>query len=474
MELLLGMDLGTSYYKVALFDRRGKLCGLGRVATPTCAEGEGIREVPVAAFWSALLEALHSALHQAHAEASDLRGACYSSQANTFLLLDEAFAPLTPLVVWTDTRAPIDPAVRELWNREDFSRTTGVGTHVGPVLFINKAIWFRRNRPDLWRRVRHIMTISDFLTFSLTGAPVGDGGTASLTGLCNPTTVDWWDEALQAVAWKRSFLSRPYRPGTTIGSTTRQAENRLSLPAGIVFVAGGLDHHLAALGAGLGSIAPLSDSTGTVLACVHRCDTSRPTSQGCVGPDVGSGFYQLAFDGNGAGVLEWYQRRYAPDIAFPELIAAAADVPIGADGLIALPSAHTRADLSGFLGPGSLPRTPGRCVRAILESIVVSLDRLVETLCPERRPPRIVATGGGARSETWLQLKADLLGIEFVTTDCPEPACRGAAMLAAVAAGWYPSLDDVSQAWTRLRATFRPDAQRHQHYARLLEKRRTK
>jgi xylulokinase len=96
-------------------------------------------------------------------------------------------------------------------------------------------------------------------------------------------------------------------------------------------------------------------------------------------------------------------------------------------------------------------------VRAILESTAESLAALVRRLSSTTgRPVRILATGGGARSDLWLQIKADRLGTEMVRTACPEPACRGAAMLAAVGYGWYDRLSDVSAAWTSVEHTFSP------------------
>ena len=104
MDLVLGIDLGTSYFKLGLFDRSGDLRGLGRVATPTKTPNGSICEVPVNDFWSSLRSGLATALQQASARAEDIRAMGYSSQANSFLLLDGHDRPLTPLILWTDVR----------------------------------------------------------------------------------------------------------------------------------------------------------------------------------------------------------------------------------------------------------------------------------------------------------------------------------------------------------------------------------
>ena len=110
MDLALGIDLGTSYFKLGLFDRQGRMLGLGRVPVETTGAARRC-ELPVERFWSALRAGLGQALSMAGAERSAVRAVSYSSQANTFLLLDSAGEPLTPLVVWSDLRAePPDPA----------------------------------------------------------------------------------------------------------------------------------------------------------------------------------------------------------------------------------------------------------------------------------------------------------------------------------------------------------------------------
>jgi len=86
----------------------------------------------------------------------------------------------------------------------------------------------------------------------------------------------------------------------------------------------------------------------------------------------------------------------------------------------------------------------------------LSLKTLLDNLSPDGRPNRIVATGGGAKSDLWLQIKADMLNVEFVRTNCLEPATRGAAKTAAVAANWFPSLQQTSEAWTKIIKVFEP------------------
>ncbi|MDD4889240.1 MAG: FGGY-family carbohydrate kinase, partial [Phycisphaerae bacterium] len=439
MELVLGIDLGSSYFKLGLFDRAGQLRGLGRVAVQP-DRGDGSRcEWPVERFWDTLRTGLADALGAAGGRPADIRGVSYGSQANSFVLLDQADQPITPLILWPDARTAGEPdeAIDRLSRRDDFLATTGLGMF-GVEFAVAKVRWLRRHQPDAWRRVARIQTISDYLVFGLTGERLGDVGTASLLGLFDLPRGCWWPAAMDELELDAAIFSTPLPPGGEIGLTTAAATERMGLPAGVPMAAGSLDHHMAAVGAGAGTLAPVSESTGTVIACLRYLDEFRPLPGCCMGL-TGQGapqFYQLAFDDGGAGSLEWYLRTYTPNLTMSQLLALAAAAPPGCDGLTAKPGCERYPGLGGF-AHAAAAHTPGHYSRAILEATAASLARLVDTLCPSARPERIVATGGASRSDLWLQIKADATGATLVSPACPEPACLGAAILAAVAAGWF-------------------------------------
>ena len=431
MGLLLGIDLGTSYFKLGLFDNELRLRGLGRQPVPVTGPLPR-QEVAIDAFWRTLRSGLDEALAAAGASPGDIIALSWSSQANSFLLLDGADTPLTPFLLWTDSRQPVLPeALRQLNRHPDFLATTGIGTGLGAGSAVTKLAWFQRESPACWSRAARVLTISDYLAWSLTGRWCGDAGTASLLGLMDQRRLVWWPEALSAAGLREDLLVTPLRPGTLIGPVTPAGSVQLGLTAGIPLAAGSLDHHAAALGAGLGTRAPVSESTGTVLACVAMCDRYQPREGLCTLPGVEPGAWtQLAFDNNGAGVLEWYRRTFAPDTSFAELDRLAATVPPDCDGLAARPLPHLQPGLDGFAN-----RRPthghGHYARAIMTATADSLGVLLDRLCPAARPARVVATGGGAHSPFWLQLKRERLGLDIFPADCPEPACRGAALLAA-------------------------------------------
>jgi xylulokinase len=417
-----------------LFDRNGGMRGLGRVRVETRSPAPGRVELAVEDFWALLRRGLAEALAQAGATAGDISGVSYSSQATTLVLLDRRDRPLTPFIVWTDRRGdPIEPAIAAFARQPRFQQAIG-HTGFAAESAVPKLRWFMRHEPRIWAEAARVMTLADYFTFALTGERVGDASTAAFLGLYHLGERRWWQEALAAFGIEAGRLSTPLRPGAACGRTGAAAPACLGVPAGIPFAVGAIDHHAAAIGSGLGRLADLSISTGTVLAALAIVDDVVPV-EGCYhGPHTdGVRYYRLAFDPHGAGELEDYQRRQAPGLTIERLLELAAQTPAGARPATA--ECNTPSDTDH-----------GRAVRAVLERVAATHRRLVETTAGGRRVGRVIATGGGARSPLWLQIEADMLDARIVRPASPERACLGAAAFAAVAAGLHASLATATAA----------------------------
>lgn len=452
MPLLLGIDLGTSYFKVGLFERDGTLKGLGRVRVEKDSPQVGWLELPVDRFWALLRQALGDALQEAAAKPTDIVGVSYSSQASTFVLLDGSGAPLTPLVFWNDRRVERVPEAWTTFSRtEAFHRAVGFGG-ISVESAVAKWHWFREHEPALWSRARWCLTIADYLTYTLTGEMAGDASTAALLGLYHLPDRRWWSDALAAFEIDARRLVTPLPPGSACGRTGGGATHRLSLPPGIPFAVGALDHHGAAMGAGLERFADASISTGTVLAAVSVADRIEPLA-GCFhGPHFdGARYFRLAFHPDGTGKLDRFQRRFAPDRSIEALIAEAAVLAPGA-----------RPDAEPWTAAWSVDRA--RAIRALIEEVAWTHRALLHAVSDDRVLARISATGGGARSAAWLAIMADIIGRPIMTPACPERACLGAAVFAAVAAGWYANVAEAARGMVRAEREFVPDAARHSAY----------
>ncbi|HUX20040.1 MAG TPA: FGGY family carbohydrate kinase, partial [Spirochaetia bacterium] len=374
MDCLLGIDLGTSYFKFALVDRAGRVQGSSRIAVPVSSPLPGRQEISADEFLHAIESGIAEAIEGAGIEGREICGISYSSQANSFIILDRSAQPLTPIILWSDHRVD-RPGERlvELWQHPDYLDATGIDIR-DRELAAAKMEWFHRTQPGVWERAARVLTISDYLTFLLTSRASGDESTASLLGMWDGRKGCWWAPALEAVGLREEQLAELQAPGSRCGETRGPSVRRLGLPEGVPFAVGSLDHYAAAVGAGLGCLSDTSESTGTVLACVHLHRERRPDRAYCTGPTAIPGrFYRLAFGPNGARGLEWLRNRLGGALSVEALADLASSSPEGARGLFAPAAIQPDAPLSEIFIPSGVVPGPGDFARAVMESTAASL-----------------------------------------------------------------------------------------------------
>jgi len=269
--------------------------------------------------------------------------------------------------------------------------------------------------------------------------------------------LNWMPAACESVGLDPAALPPIVRAGSDLGPIRPMVAEMFDLPPGVRVIMGALDQYAGAIG--VGNVAPggVSETTGTVLAVV-RCSADfspadAPFFQGPAwAPDR---FYRMAFGSVSANLLEWYRNGLPDRPSYAELDALAAAAPAGAAGLSLRADALARPVGEGFVG-GDARQERGRAVRCILETVARALADHVRTLCGAEPPAEIRCAGGGARSDIWLQIKADVTGIPMTALTCPEPTSLGAAMLAARALGWG-GLEELAARWIRPRRRFVPD-----------------
>jgi len=460
-NFFLGIDLGTSYFKAGIFDETGHLKGLGRQFVHKISDGTTC-ELPVDIFWKTIRNCLNEAIQMADIPVNSIKSLSYSSQVNSFILLDKNNNPLTPLLLWLDRRA--SGMELPIVNADEMMKQTGLGVAPNEHFAIAKLNWFRKQQPEIWKKTAFIMSISDFLTFSLTGHKTCDYSTASMSGMFDIVNCTWWKKQLDNFGINSDMLPVPQRIGAYVGETTQNATKQTGLPTGISFCLGGLDHHIAAIGTGIPVNGFINESTGTVLSCVDYTDNYFPRKNICIAPGLHNGsFFRMMFDENGASSLEWYQKNYAPEYTIPELLEMAANVESGCEGLTACPCACTYPGLSGFTFTGNIRYRHGHYIRALLESTAHSLFRLITELKQDSPIPPVVSSGGGSRSQLWVNIKSEIInsssafplekgrgGVAFIP-ECTESACMGAAMMGALGTKTFNNYNLLIDKWLRLR-----------------------
>ncbi len=427
--LFLGIDLGTSYFKAGVFDESGKMVGLGRVAVKKNIIRRSV-EMSLIDFWSSLKEVVQEAIKCSGAQLSEIRAVSYSSQANSIILMDENLRALTPIIIWNDQSGEVIEELKQFTEVSEWMNVSGIGCGVSYGLTFAKVCWLQKRFPKMWKKVKYIKTLPDYLTFELTDLNVIDSSTASLSGLLDSKNEIWWGKALNFASIDKSLLPVVERIGTSLGKISISGARRLGISFNTDYVLGGLDHHMAAIGNELRSTNEISESTGTVMAVVQRVDKYEPKSGIFTGPsDLPGDYFSLAFDENGASTLEWYHKTFANTFSLDKLVEQASCVANGCDGLFALPCAKDYEGLNGFINIKPIHHH-GHFARAIMESTARSLGSIIKKLGAQRDYV-IVSTGGGSKINLWSEVKRDILQIQILISNHSEAACRGAAIIAA-------------------------------------------
>lgn len=476
MGHLIGIDAGTTALKAGVFDAVGATLAVAteeyRLVTPAADRVELDPE----RYWQALVGATGRALEQAGVAPAEVEAMSVSSQGETVTPVAADGTPLGPSIVWLDNRARAEAA--ELASRFDIETiyaATGV-PEVNPTWPACKILWWSRHEPDLFARTARFLLVEDLLLHRLTGRFVSEGGVLSTTLLYDIRSGGWWPPMLDALGLGPERLPEIAAPGAVVGLLRPQAAEVLGLRSGVRVVAGGMDQGAGAVGVGNVAAGVVSESTGgalTLQASIERSDGDRTRRTPVYVHSAPGQYLYCPVCPTGGMVLTWFRDQFgATEVsraaaegldAYDLLTALAATVPAGSDGLTMLPhlagafspeyEPRARGVWSGF----TLAHGKGHFVRAILEAVAYMLRRNLELLADAGSPADVVRShGGGARSDLWCQIKADVTGRPVVTLMGEHSAIRGNAMLAGVAAGVFADLGEACAAMVVPKRRFEP------------------
>jgi xylulokinase len=493
MDLLLGLDVGTTSVKAGLFDPGGaRLADAGeeyRLEHPAPDRAELDAEV----YWRASQAAIRRALAAAGVGRDDVAALAVSSQGETVVPVDAHGRPLAPALVWLDNRALAESReIADAFGEARIYDVTGVPS-VFPTWSACKVLWWRHHEPEVFAGASRFLLVEDLLLHRLTGRFVTEGGVHCTSLLYDIRADAWWGEMLEVVGIEPGRLPELARPGATVGTLSPGAADALGLSRRTRVVAGGMDQGAGAVGVGNVRAGMVSESTGGALTLqasvlAHGAD---PTRQTPVYVHSAPGTYLYCpVCPTGGMALTWFRdqfgtaevERAARDggSAYDLLTELAAAVPPGSEGLLMLP--HLMGAFSPEYEPGArgvfygftLRHGKGHFVRAVLEAVAYMLRRNVELLAGAgATAEEIRSHGGGARSALWNQVKADVCGRPVLTLEGDDAAIRGDAMLAGVAAGAFADLDEAGRAMVRTSRRYEPDPAAHavydEAYARYVE-----
>src|SRR6266852_8270519 len=496
MQALLGIDLGTTGVKAALFDAGdGRVLSSAFIDYPLMHPHPGWAEQDPEEWWKATIMAIHSCLASGvqHGVApNDVRGVGLSGQMHGVVLLDKQHNVLRPSIIWADQRS--DAQCRWMTEKVGASRLIELVSNPAlPGFSAPKALWVRDNEPEIFAQTCTIILPKDYIRFRLTGVLAMEISDAAGTCLLDVKHGSWSQEVLHAIGFDPSLLPPVVAADAVCGAITSEVEQLTGLLAGTPVAGGGADNACGAVGNGVvrPGWALVSIGTSGVLlahAATSQVDVSGPVPRVHTFNHAVPGAWYLMGVTQAAGLsLRWVRdniglpgralEHWTGLDAYELLTKEAEGVTPGSDGLLFLPylQGERTPHLDAYARGGWIGLTASHnrrhLVRSVLEGVAFSLKDCFAIIQEQGLTlEQVRATGGGAKSPLWRQIIADVLGVELVTTNAQEGPAFGAALLAGVASGVYPSVEQACEATVRVVERTEPRPELESVYAQAYEK----
>ena len=422
----LGIDVGTTAVKALVVDEAGAVVGEAESPLGLSAPRPGWAEQDPHEWWEGTVNAVQAACAQVgmrEVEAIGLSGQMHSS-----VLLDEADKVLRPAILWSDVRTTAQcQAIVDQVGRAGLRRMVGNPALEG--FTAPKLLWVRDEEPSLFDQARTLLLPKDFARLALTGEKATEPSDAAGTLLFDVRRGRWSDEMIATLQLDPGMLPPVRGSAGVTGTLTADAAEALGLRQGIPVVGGGADNAAAAVGSGVveqGAMQASIGTSGTMLAPIDRPRVDPGMRLHLFNHAVADMWYQMGVVLSAGAALAWFRRAMSGPSGTPpsydELIAEAAGISPGADGLTFFPyltgerTPHADSNARGVFAGMHMGHERGHLVRAVLEGVAFALRDSLELM---RRlnvdAHETVAVGGGARSALWRQILADVFGVPMVT-----------------------------------------------------------
>jgi xylulokinase len=474
LTALLGLDVGTSGCKAVVFDADGTVLASASREYAVDMPRPGWAEQDIERVWVLAQEAMGEAVRAARVVEVAAIGLSVHGEAVT--PVDATGRPLRPTILGMDTRTERENDwLRDHLGTEFLVARTGMPVHT--INTLPKLLWLRNHEPDCWRTADRFLLVEGFLLQRMTGTVATSECLASRTQLFNLATGRWDETILGAIGLDERRLGELLPSGTPVGRLHGEITSSLGLRRAPLVVTGGHDQACGALGAGVTrpGLACVSTGTAEVVEVAMPAPVLEPDLAEAglsvyrhVVPDV---YLAMTLNHSGGLSLRWFRDHFCE----PQLSAAVTtghdayelilgEAPAQPTSLMVMP--HFAGSGTPKLDPSSraaivgmtFATSRGEVARAILEGLTYELRANLDLLAVAGvEVGTLRAIGGGARSPLWLQLKADITGIPVARPQVTEAAGLGAALLAGVGAGVFPSAVAAADSCLQIAETRTPD-----------------
>ena len=483
-RLLIGIDIGTSGTKTALYDETGRRLAVHTAEYPLYQPQNGWAEQEPEDWWQATLKGLRAVLSESACDPQHIVGIGLSGQMHGLVMLDERGEVLRRSIIWCDGRTSEEC--------EEITRLVGadrlMDITMSPALTgftASKILWVRKHEPDIYAKCRHILLPKDYIRYRLTGTFATDASDASGMQLLDIAKRDWSQEVLDALNIDRALLADVYESCEVTGRITPEISAKTGLSTDTIVVGGAGDNAAAAVGCGAVRDGYGFTTIGTSGVVFSHCKELRFDPKGRIHSFCAAvpGEYHVMGVTLAAGLsLRWFKDQFCAveqaeadaqerDV-YARMDEVAAKLPIGANRLLFLPylmgerTPHLDPFARGAFIGLSASHTRAHCLRAVMEGVIYSLRDCLSLFdaAEVAAPARMMACGGGAASPLWRQMLSDVLNCPVCTAASNDGGALGAALLAGVGAGVWETVPKACDAVIRIRTEQSPIAENQAAY----------
>ncbi len=448
----LGIDLGTSSVKLLLLSKAGSVLRTVTKEYPVYYPKVGWAEQSPMDWWNAVREGIREILTEPQELPAKVEGIGLSGQMHGLVLLDKDNRVLMPALLWCDQRTQEECDELNEKLGEKLSEYTGNKALTG--FTAPKVLWVRKNRPEIYEQIEHVLLPKDYIRWKLTGEYATDTSDASGTLFFDVAHRSWSSEMLTILGLSEEKLPRCYESYEVTGSVTRQAAQETGLESGTIVAGGGGDQASGAVGTGVVTVGTVSVALGTsgvVFACQenYSADSENRLHSFC---HANGKWHVMGVMLSAASCLKWWVEEVCQldNAGYAVLLEEAARVSPGSEGLLFLPylmgerTPHSDPNARGTFVGLTMNHGRGHMTRAILEGVSFGLRDSLEIIQEQNIPIyEIRVSGGGAKSVLWRQILADILGLPIHVVNSVEGPAFGAAILAAVGAGEFAGVEEA-------------------------------
>ena len=490
MKYLLGIDLGTTAIKIGLFDENArKVCTSTQEYLLITEKGFKVEQA-VSVYWDSFKAGLAEVIQVSGVDREDITALSVAAQGETLVFIDKTGRPLHNAIVWMDNRAQDEAKILETaFDADEIFGITGQ-TDVIPLSPACKILWFKRHYPERFEKVYKFLLIEDYFFYRLCGKFYGEGSLWCSTHMWNINTKKYWRPMLDVLGVKEEQLPQIIESGTPVGKMQKETAKELGLSENTKLIMGGLDQSCGAIGAGNVRPGIFSESTGAAMVVCTMTDKpvfDKNRKLSCFYTAIPNMYMIHGFSSGGIAIKwlrdclcgeEMAEAGQKGKNAYQLMDEEAKRIAAGSDGLVVLPHFQgagppdTDPNAKSVIYGLGLQHTKAHIIRGYLEAVAMSLCRIVEAVEEMGiRVDEIRSLSGGAKSSLWCQIKADALGKPVVTMkNTDDAACLGAALIAGVGIGLWPSIGAAVLQTVKKNKRFIPDKIKQKDYAALLEK----